>query len=103
MARKVVVMDDLTGEEIPEDKAATVTLSLNGDYYELDLSEQSQAKLDKALEPFISKAKKVPSPQSGASSTKSETPEEWEDMIDRVVRKTMSDTRLRSASHEQVA
>ena len=64
MARKVVFVDDLDGTEIPDGEGGTVTFSLRGDFYELDLGEKSQAKLDKALESFISKATKVAAPHS---------------------------------------
>jgi nucleoid-associated protein Lsr2 len=64
MARKVVFVDDLDGTEIPEGQGGTITFSVRGEFYELDLGEKSQAKLDKALDPFISKATKVAAPHS---------------------------------------
>jgi hypothetical protein len=57
MAQKVqvVLTDDLDGAEAVE----TVTLSLDGVTYELDLNEKNAAKLRKALEPFVSAARRV--------------------------------------------
>lgn len=64
MARRVVFVDDLDGSPIEDDKGGPVTLSLRGEYFEIDLSEKNQAKLEKALEPFITKATKVAAPSA---------------------------------------
>lgn len=52
MAKQILLLDDLTGEA----DAASVTFALYGQIYDIDLSPASQAKLEKALKPFIDKA-----------------------------------------------
>ena len=54
MAQKLVLVDDLTGHE----GAETVTFAINGVQYEIDLVPTNQAKLEKALEPFIKAGRK---------------------------------------------
>ena len=49
-----VVTDDLTGQE----GASTITFGLRGRTYEIDLVEANAAKLDKALAPYIDKARR---------------------------------------------
>jgi hypothetical protein len=51
----VDLFDDLDGSE----GASTVSFALNGKSFEIELSERNQAKLQKALSPFISKAREV--------------------------------------------
>ena len=53
MATKVVKLDDLDATE----DAETVVFSLWDQKYEIDLGEKSQAALDKALSPFVAKAR----------------------------------------------
>lgn len=61
MAQKqiVTITDDIDGRE----GAETVSFSYAGRTYRIDLGEKNRAKLEKALEPFISAARK-----SGSSS-----------------------------------
>lgn len=68
MARRFVVIDDMTGEE----DAETVEFSLRGKHYEIDLAAASQELLDKALFPFIEAARSggaAPAPSRGAQRT----------------------------------
>jgi hypothetical protein len=57
MARQTVVtmLDDIDGTKASE----TVTFSIDGRSYEIDLSEKNAAKLRKALEPFTAKAREA--------------------------------------------
>lgn len=69
MAQKtsVVYVDDLTGKEITDNDAPTVSFSLDGVDYTIDLSDANQEKMRKALAPYIEVATKV-------SKTKKKTP-----------------------------
>ena len=53
---QIILIDDIDGSEADR----TVQFSLNGNNYEIDLSDDNAAKLEKALEPFITKATKLP-------------------------------------------
>jgi hypothetical protein len=57
MAKKqvVTITDDIDGRE----GAQTVSFAFAGRTYEIDLRDKNRAKLEKALEPFISAARKV--------------------------------------------
>lgn len=57
MAQQIIVslLDDLDGTEAAE----TVSFALDGVSYEIDLSEKNAAKVRKALDPFMAKARKV--------------------------------------------
>lgn len=57
MARRVILSDDLTGEE--SEDVETVTYSLQNTFYEIDLSEASWKKLDSALARFIKVSREV--------------------------------------------
>jgi len=69
MAQKTIVIltDDIDGG----DANRTVTFSLDGTNYEIDLSDANIANLTTALEPFINAARKVGRgrSQSGTSKT----------------------------------
>jgi hypothetical protein len=56
MAKKriVTITDDIDGRSAAE----TVSFAYAGRSYEIDLGEKNKAKLEKALEPFISAARK---------------------------------------------
>jgi hypothetical protein len=64
MAKKqiVTITDDIDGRSAAE----TVSFAYAGRNYEIDLGERNKAKLEKALEPFISAARK-PAPGRKAS------------------------------------
>jgi hypothetical protein len=55
MAQKVSLIDDLDGSEADQ----TVTYSLDGQEYEIDLSEENAAKFRETLEPYIDKSRPV--------------------------------------------
>lgn len=54
MAIKIIYIDDIDGSS----DAETVTFSLGGDTYEIDLSASNREQFQHALEPFITKARK---------------------------------------------
>lgn len=78
MAQRVVVelTDDLDGSGA----VSTVTFGLDGKTYEIDLNEKNEAKLRKALEPFLQKGRRVTTggrkPRSNASTAKSRSTED---------------------------
>ena len=53
--KSVIISDDLDGSG----NAETVTLSLNGTAYEIDLAPKNLAKLEKALAPYIDAGRRV--------------------------------------------
>jgi hypothetical protein len=55
MAQKVMLIDDLDGSE----GAETITYSVDGQEYEIDLSEDNAEKFRAALAPFIEKSRPV--------------------------------------------
>jgi nucleoid-associated protein Lsr2 len=69
MARQILelITDDLNNDE----GAEPIQFSYRGIDYELDLAERSQAKMDKALAPFIKAARKVGGRKRSRSSSKS--------------------------------
>ena len=74
MAQKTIVKtyDDLDGSEIDAD-GKSVTFSLEGTSYEIDLSSKNVEKLRAAFAPYTEKARKV-SGRNGRSSGKSAEP-----------------------------
>jgi hypothetical protein len=61
----VVITDDLDGSE----DAETVSFGFHGVTYEVDLGKKNQAKLERALAPFIEAGRRAPS--GGARRTAS--------------------------------
>ncbi|WP_152360623.1 histone-like nucleoid-structuring protein Lsr2 [Microlunatus speluncae] len=61
MAQKVITMfeDDLDGKAIKSGQGGTVTFSLDGVEYEIDLSNKNKEALDKALSPYLKVARRV--------------------------------------------
>jgi Lsr2 len=55
MAQRVVLTDDLDGSEA----AQTITYVIDGQEYEIDLSEENVQRFHEALEPFVSKSREV--------------------------------------------
>jgi len=62
MAKKLVYLDDLDSTEIADGDGGPVTFSLGDEYFTMDLSSKSLAKLQKALQPFMDKAMSVEPP-----------------------------------------
>lgn len=59
MAQRTVYVDDITGKEIPHGEGGTVKVGLDGVWYEVDLSNDSKAKLEELLEPYLNEERKV--------------------------------------------
>ena len=55
MVRQFVLVDDLDGSE----GAETISYTINGQDYEIDLSEDNAEKFHDALEPYIKKSREV--------------------------------------------
>jgi hypothetical protein len=55
MARHFVLVDDIDGTE----GAETITYTINGQEYEIDLSEDNAERFHDALEPYVSKSRPV--------------------------------------------
>jgi hypothetical protein len=73
MAQVVVteLVDDLDGSDAEE----TVTFAWKGYTYEIDLSVKNLARLDKAMAPFVAKARRVGrAARPGSRSTKTKVP-----------------------------
>lgn len=70
MAKRVQVLleDDIDGGTANE----TVSFSLDGDHYEIDLNKRNAAKLRSMLEPYIKRARTAPARGRGSTSTAGE-------------------------------
>lgn len=68
MAQRTVIklVDDIDGKEI-EANGQTISFAYNGTTYEIDLGEKNAKKLDEALAPFVSAARRVSGRQSRGS------------------------------------
>jgi hypothetical protein len=55
MAQRVVLTDDLDGSEATQ----TLNYTVDGQEYEIDLSEENIQRFHEALEPFVSKSRQV--------------------------------------------
>lgn len=59
---QVVLEDDIDGGSAEH----TIRFTVNGVSYEIDLSAENAARLDQAIEPFVSKARRVGGRAAGA-------------------------------------
>ena len=61
MAQKTTVqlVDDITGETIEDGKGRTVAFAIDGVQYEIDLAEKQADKFAKALDPYVTHARKI--------------------------------------------
>jgi len=64
---QVIIVDDLTGETLPDGQGQTVSFALDGTSYELDLNKENADKLREDLKRFVQVARKVG--RSGAASS----------------------------------
>lgn len=71
MARKIVhqLVDDLDGDVLEEGAGETVSFSLDGASYEIDLSDKNAAALREAFEPWVMAGRRVSA--SGGSAGRS--------------------------------
>lgn len=58
MAQKKIILDDLTGEELPEGTRETI-LSIDGKVYRWHLSTDGREKLNAALRPFLERGRRT--------------------------------------------
>jgi Lsr2 len=61
--RVVRLTDDLDGTEIPVGKGETVTFSLDGAVYEIDLTAKNARGLRKTLQPYIEAGRPMKTPR----------------------------------------
>ncbi len=54
-----IIIDDLTGKELPDGTGETVTFSLDGVRYELDVDTKGAARLRSLLAPYINAGRKL--------------------------------------------
>jgi len=66
----VIVTDDLDGSE----NAETVSFSLGGVNYEVDLASKNRAKLEKALAPFTEAGRRIPGANGRRGSGRQDSP-----------------------------
>ena len=61
MAQRVItqLVDDLDGTELADGEGTTLRFGLEGVAYEIDLSDKNARKLRKALDPYVSAARRV--------------------------------------------
>ena len=73
MTRKIVhqLIDDLDGTVIEIGAGETVTFSLDGVAYEIDLTTDNATALRKAFEPYVSAARSISGRRSSSGSTPS--------------------------------
>jgi hypothetical protein len=72
MAQRVEVQltDDLSGVAIRAGKGETVTFSLDGTSYEIDLTAKNANMLRKALRPYVEAGRPIKAPRGRAVRTK---------------------------------
>ena len=77
MAKKAVVrvVDDISGETLPEKQGQTVRFGLDGQDYEIDLSAEHAAEFRDAMRTYIHAGRRVtPAPQRRATRGRSTAP-----------------------------
>lgn len=69
MARKIIhqLVDDINGEVLEVGSGETITFSIEGVSYELDLSSKNAADFREALDPWVSAARRVASSSSNSA------------------------------------
>jgi hypothetical protein len=76
LAKKTVVMvvDDLTGDTLPENQGQTVRFALDGQDYEIDLSAERAAEFRAAVRRYIDAGRRVGRAQGRGRATAPATP-----------------------------
>lgn len=71
MARRIIhqLVDDIDGTVLGIGEGESVSFSLNGTAYEIDLSSDNAAALRDALEPYIAAARRSPASRAAARTT----------------------------------
>jgi hypothetical protein len=73
---QIIFVDDLSGETLPDGQGQTVTFSLDGTSYEIDLNRDNADKLREDLKRYVTAARKVgrqSSPGRRTASTRQDT------------------------------
>lgn len=73
MAQKthVVLVDDLTGDVLPDGEGQTISFALDGTSYEIDLSKKNADSLRKDLKRYVDASRKVGRTQSAGRRSSS--------------------------------
>lgn len=71
MARRTIeiFVSDLSGEEIEEDEARTISFAYEGRVYSIDLSTSEGEEFDDAIKPYIDAAQKISTPRASRRSS----------------------------------
>lgn len=67
---RVIYLDDLTGEELPQDQVQQVPFSFDGVEYEIDLTPHHAAELRTALAPYVGAGRRIPRTRRRRGTTK---------------------------------
>lgn len=72
MAQKtrVIFVDDLSGDELPEGQGQTVTFGLDGTSYEIDLNREHADELREAVKRYVNAARKIGRAQQQRTSSR---------------------------------
>ena len=72
VARKttIVLEDDLTGRVLEEGRGETLVFALDGQSYEIDLSEKNSAQLRADLSRYVDAGRKISAPRGGTQGRK---------------------------------
>jgi len=62
MAKKTVVIDDISGDEIPDGQARNLVIGLDGQWYELDVSADTDARVREYIDECVTDARKIDAP-----------------------------------------
>ena len=73
---RVVMIDDLTGEEVGEG-GQTLTFSVSGVEYSIDLSAENVGRFEAALQPYVNVAERVGGRKSRGGSNSASAPGGW--------------------------
>ncbi|MEO2118704.1 MAG: Lsr2 family protein, partial [Microbacterium sp.] len=70
MARKIVhqLVDDLDGTVLEIGEGETLTFSLDGTAYEIDLTDANAAALRDSLAPYVSAGRRISASQGGSTA-----------------------------------
>ena len=66
---RVLFVDDLTGDELPEGQGQTIKFSLDGTSYEIDLGKKNADAMRADVKRYVDAARKVGRGSNGARST----------------------------------
>lgn len=72
MAQKTTVhlVDDITGETIEDGTGRTIAFAVDGVQYEIDLAEKQADKFAKALDPYVTHARKIGGRRAAATPSR---------------------------------